>query len=153
MLLSALTSFQSTRDGIAVPGVYICVGSRMAMVTYTQSAIMSPQVLGNIDVWNISLVTAWNLGCCMVTSKFPASNIKGMLLELESKGYDMEFPFREVVESLEEFDNDDECNGAPVMPDAELLSAEGATALISLFKLGEGECLILSYDGSHTQAR
>ena len=105
---------------------------------------------GNVDVLNISLVTAWNLGCQMVVSEFPANNIEDVLLELENKGYDMEFPFGQVVENLKEFDSSDECNTTPVVPDAQLLSAEDVSTLISLLKLGEGEC-ILYYVGSHAQ--
>ncbi|KAN0132253.1 hypothetical protein V8E53_010019 [Lactarius tabidus] len=39
--------------------------------------------VGNVNVQNISL---------LVVSEFPASNIEDTLLELESKGFDMEFP-------------------------------------------------------------
>ena len=108
---------------------------------------------GNVEVRNVSLITAWNLGRRMVASEFPASNIEAALLDLESKGYDMEFPFGQGAESLEEFDNDDECDGAPVMPDLELVSEEGASALLSSLKPGEGEWFILYYDGSHAQTR
>jgi hypothetical protein len=106
---------------------------------------------GNVDVRNISLVTAWNLGRRMVASELSASNIEDTLLELESKGYDMEFPFGQVAENLEDFDNDDESDDAPVEPDAELLSTEDATTLISSLKPGEGECLILYDNGSPAQ--
>ena len=105
---------------------------------------------GNVDVRNVSLVTAWNLGRQMVASEFPANNIEDALLELESKGYDMEFPFGQVAENLEEFDSGDECDAAPVVPDAEVLSAEDASTLISSLKPGEGE-YILYYVGSHAQ--
>ncbi|KAH9169245.1 hypothetical protein EDB89DRAFT_2115148 [Lactarius sanguifluus] len=57
---------------------------------------------GNINVCNVSLITAWNLGCQMAVSDFPSSNIEDALLELESQGHDMEFPFGQVAEGLEE---------------------------------------------------
>ena len=107
---------------------------------------------GNVNVRNISLVTAWNLGRQRVASEFLACNIEDTLLELESNGYDMEFPFGQVAESLEDFDNDDESDGAPVVPDAPLLSTEDATTLISSLKPGEGECVLYD-DGSHAQTR
>ncbi|KAI9431976.1 hypothetical protein H4582DRAFT_1821850 [Lactarius indigo] len=63
---------------------------------------------GNVNVRNVSLVTAWNLGRRMVTSKFPSNKIEELLLELENKGYDMEFPFGQVTESIEMSDDDDD---------------------------------------------
>ncbi|KAH9008274.1 hypothetical protein EDB84DRAFT_1671878 [Lactarius hengduanensis] len=48
---------------------------------------------GNVNVRNVTLVTAWNLGRRMVASEFPSNKIEDSLLELENKGHDMEFPF------------------------------------------------------------
>jgi hypothetical protein len=92
---------------------------------------------GNVNVQHVSLVTAWNLGHQLVVSEIPASNIEGALLELESKGYNMEFPFGQVSESLEEPNDDDKHDGTPIAPDS--LSAQDTATLISLLKPGEGE--------------
>ncbi|KAH9016455.1 hypothetical protein EDB84DRAFT_1590111 [Lactarius hengduanensis] len=54
---------------------------------------------GNVNVRNVTLVTAWNLGRRM---------IEDSLLELENKGHDMEFPFGQVDENLEIPDNDND---------------------------------------------
>ncbi|KAH9068269.1 hypothetical protein EDB83DRAFT_2222807, partial [Lactarius deliciosus] len=62
---------------------------------------------GNVNVRNVSLITAWNLGRQMVVSDFPSSNIEDALLELESQGHDMEFPFGQVAEGLEELEDGD----------------------------------------------
>jgi hypothetical protein len=78
--------------------------------------------VGNVNVQNISLVTSWNLGRQLVVSEFPASNIEDTLLELESKGFDMEFPFGQVAESTDEPNDDEEGDSIPVMPDS--LSAQ-----------------------------
>lgn len=95
---------------------------------------------GNVNVWNISLITAWNLGCQHVISEFPASNIEEVLLELESKGYDMVFLFGQVAESLgEPDDNDNKCNSTPIAPDNP--STQDMVTLILSLNLGEGECL------------
>ncbi|KAN0131108.1 hypothetical protein V8E53_011000 [Lactarius tabidus] len=84
---------------------------------------------GNIDVRNISLVTAWNLEA---------------LLELESKGHDMEFPFRKFAECPEASD-DDECDDTSVPQPVQSLSSQDATKVISSLKPGEGECLIFNF--------
>ena len=70
---------------------------------------------GNVNVGNISLITAWNLGRQTLASEFLASDIEEALMELERKGYDMEFPFGQLAESPEASDNndDDECDGTP----------------------------------------
>ena len=99
---------------------------------------------GNVNVRDISLVTAWNLGRQTLASKFPASKIEEALLELESKGHDMEFPFRQAAESPEESD-DDECDGAPVAPSTCSLSSQDTTMFISTLKPGIGESLILNF--------
>ncbi|KAF8260231.1 hypothetical protein EI94DRAFT_1773743 [Lactarius quietus] len=65
---------------------------------------------GCVNVWDISLVTSWNLRRQMVSSEFPAIDIEGALQELESKGYAMEFPFGQVAESPEESDDNDKGN-------------------------------------------
>ncbi|KAH8980974.1 hypothetical protein EDB86DRAFT_3133864 [Lactarius hatsudake] len=62
---------------------------------------------GNVNVRNVSLVTAWNLGRQMTVSDFPSSNIEDALLELENQGHDMEFPFGQVSEGLEEPEDGD----------------------------------------------
>ncbi len=108
---------------------------------------------GNVDVRNVSLVTAWNLGRQTVASEFPSSNIEDALLELESKGHDMEFPFGQVTESLEESNNHEECDDIPVAPEIESLSAQDAMTLISSLKLGEGECSMPNLGGSRAQIR
>jgi hypothetical protein len=99
---------------------------------------------GNIDVRNISLVTAWNLGCHTLASEFPASDIEEALLELESKGHDMEFPFRKFAECPEASD-DDECDDTSVPQPVQSLSSQDATKVISSLKPGEGECLIFNF--------
>ena len=96
---------------------------------------------GDVNVRNVSLVTAWNLGRQKVVSDFPACNIEGSMLELESRGHDMEFPFGQVAESLEEFDDNDE-GDSTVASDIQSLSAQDATDLISSLSPGEGECLL-----------
>jgi hypothetical protein len=68
---------------------------------------------GNVDVQNISLVTVWNLGRHTLASEFLASNIEEALLELESKGHDMEFPFGKLAECPEVSD-DDKCDDMSV---------------------------------------
>ena len=96
--------------------------------------------VGNVNVQEVSLVTAWNLGRQLITSEFPASNIDDTLLELESKGYDMEFPFGQAAESVEEPDNDDDndndYDSIPIVPGG--LSAQDAATVISSLNAGEG---------------
>ncbi|KAN0128293.1 hypothetical protein V8E53_013877 [Lactarius tabidus] len=92
----------------------------------------------NIDVRNISLVTAWNLGRHTLASKFPASDIEEALLELESKGHDMEFPFGKLAECPEASD-DDECDDTSVPQPVQSLSSQDATKVISSLKPGKGE--------------
>ncbi|KAF8260478.1 hypothetical protein EI94DRAFT_1773692 [Lactarius quietus] len=89
---------------------------------------------GCINVRNISLVTSWNLG---------SIDIEGALQELESKGYNMEFPFSQVAESPEESDNNNKGNSTPVVPDTLSLSVQDVMTLITSLKLDEGECHIL----------
>ena len=48
------------------------------------------------------------VGATKVVSDFPACDIEGSMLELESRGHDMEFFFKQVAESLKEFDDNDE---------------------------------------------
>jgi hypothetical protein len=83
----------------------------------------------------------------MVASEFLASDIEDALLELESKGHNMEFQFGQVSED----DNDD--NECIIAPDTETLSTQDVTTLISSLKPGKGECLILDSGGSHAQTR
>ena len=94
---------------------------------------------GNVNVRNVSLITAWNLGRQHVVSEFPASNIEEVLLELESKGYDMAYPFGRAESLGEPDDDDDECNSTPIEPDN--LSPQDSATLISSLKPGKGECL------------
>ncbi|KAH9032123.1 hypothetical protein EDB85DRAFT_1890789 [Lactarius pseudohatsudake] len=98
---------------------------------------------GNVNVRNISLVTAWNLGRRMVASEFPSNKIEDSLLELENKGHDMEFPFGQVTIEADDDNNgddeQDECNGIPVTPATESLDVQDATVLISSLELGEDE--------------
>ncbi|KAF8269211.1 hypothetical protein EI94DRAFT_1799494 [Lactarius quietus] len=95
---------------------------------------------GNINVQDVSLVSVWNLGHQLVASEFPASNVEDTLLELESKGYDMEFPFG----SVEEPDDENEHESTPIAP--EVLSAQDAMTLISSLKLGEGDASNLTLE-------
>ena len=93
---------------------------------------------GCVNVRNVSLLTAWNLGRQKVCSDFPDINIEDALQELERKGHDMEFPFGQVAESLEEPDDDD-YDDTPAAPDTQSLSTQDAGTLISSLKPGEGE--------------
>jgi hypothetical protein len=95
---------------------------------------------GDVNVRNISLVTAWNIGRQMVASEFQSCNVEDALLELEANGHDMAFPFGQVAESPEESedDNDEQDENSPVA--AEPLSTQDATTLISSLEVGEGEC-------------
>ncbi|KAH9028203.1 hypothetical protein EDB85DRAFT_2074647 [Lactarius pseudohatsudake] len=67
---------------------------------------------GNVNVRNISLVTAWNLGRRMVASEFPSNKIEDSLLELENKGHDMEFPFGQIYQVVETSNDDPDVDGA-----------------------------------------
>ncbi|KAH8982664.1 hypothetical protein EDB86DRAFT_3126490 [Lactarius hatsudake] len=96
---------------------------------------------GNVNVRNVSLVTAWNLGHA--------------LLELENQGHDMEFPFGQVAEGLEEpedgdceqDDDSDQIHLTPETADGTAsLTAQDATALISSLMLGEGEGPLLDLE-------
>ncbi|KAH9022277.1 hypothetical protein EDB85DRAFT_2293264 [Lactarius pseudohatsudake] len=110
---------------------------------------------GNVNVRNVSLITAWNLGRQMTVSDFPSSNIEDALLELENQGHNMEFPFGQVAEGLEEpedgdceQDNDsDQIHVTPETADGiASLTAQDATALISSLTLGEGEGPLLDLE-------
>ncbi|KAF8262077.1 hypothetical protein EI94DRAFT_1705043 [Lactarius quietus] len=96
---------------------------------------------GCVDLRNVSLVTAWNLGCQMISSEFVAINIESILQELEHKGYEMEFPFSQVPESADEYN--DEYNGdhSPIAPDMQSLSAQDMTTILFLLNPGEGHML------------
>ena len=96
---------------------------------------------GDVHVRNVSLVTAWNLGRQKVASDFPASDIEGAMLELESRGHDMEFPFGQAAESIEEPDDNDD-NDSTVVPDIQPVSAQDASSIISSLMPGEGEYFI-----------
>ncbi|KAF8259666.1 hypothetical protein EI94DRAFT_1773898 [Lactarius quietus] len=85
---------------------------------------------GNVNVRNVTLVTTWNLG---------PNGIEDTLLDLESKAYDMEFPFGQIAKNIKELDDDDGHSGTQIVPDT--LSAQDATSLISSLKPGEYECL------------
>ena len=104
---------------------------------------------GNVNVGNISLITAWNLGRHTLTSEFPASDIEDALMELERKGYDMEFPFGRLAKSSEASDDDnddnDECDGTSVAQANQSLTSQDVTTLISSLKPGEGGCLNLNF--------
>ncbi|KAH9034598.1 hypothetical protein EDB85DRAFT_1863906 [Lactarius pseudohatsudake] len=93
---------------------------------------------GNVNVRNISLVTAWNLGRRMVASEFPSNKIEDSLLELENKGHDMEFPFGQVTKTGDDNNSDDkqdECNDEGEGP---LLDLEDH-ASIEMSRDGQGE--------------
>ncbi|KAH8997735.1 hypothetical protein EDB86DRAFT_3152472 [Lactarius hatsudake] len=101
---------------------------------------------GNVNVRNVSLVTAWNLGRQMAVSDFPSCNIEDALLELENQGHDMEFPFGQVAKGLkepedgdcEQDDDSDQIHLTPETADGTAsLTAQDATALISSLTLGE----------------
>ena len=94
---------------------------------------------GNVNVWNVTLVTTWNLERQQVTSEFPASGIEDTLLDLKSNAYDMAFPFGQISENIKEPDDNDGDSEAPDEPDT--LSVQEATSLILLLKPGEGETL------------
>ncbi|KAF8264612.1 hypothetical protein EI94DRAFT_1703093 [Lactarius quietus] len=101
---------------------------------------------GCIDLHNVSLVTAWNLGCQMISSEFVAINIESILQELEHKGYEMEFPFSQVPESANEYN--DEYNGdhSPIAPDMQSLSAQDVTTILLLLNPGEGNDPVLDLE-------
>ena len=98
---------------------------------------------GDVNVRNVSLVTAWNLGRHTLASEFPAINIEEALLKLESKGYDMEFPFGQLAEDREA--SDDEGDDTSVAQASQTLSPQDATTFISSLKPGEGEYCILNF--------
>ena len=98
---------------------------------------------GDVNVQNVSLVTVWNLGHHTLTSEFLAINIEEALLKLESKGYDMEFPFSQLTKDREASNN--EGNDTSVTQASQTLSPQDTTTFISLLKPGEGGYCILNF--------
>ncbi|KAF8264317.1 hypothetical protein EI94DRAFT_1703346 [Lactarius quietus] len=96
---------------------------------------------GNVNVWNVIVVTTRNLACQQVASEFPASDIEDTLLDLESKAYNMELPFGQIAENIKEPDNNGGHSGTPIVLDT--LSAQDVTSLILLLKPGKGNNPVL----------
>ncbi|KAN0136492.1 hypothetical protein V8E53_005689 [Lactarius tabidus] len=86
---------------LLIKNAYFCVAK--ARICMPGSATTSPLIHGkegNVNARNLVL-----------TSEFLASKIKEALLELESKGHNMEFPFCQAKSPKES--DDDKCDGTP----------------------------------------
>ncbi|KAH9016244.1 hypothetical protein EDB84DRAFT_1567344 [Lactarius hengduanensis] len=100
---------------------------------------------GNVNVRNVSLITAWNLGPIL----------KMRCWSWRTRVTDMEFPFGQVAKGLEEpedgdCEQDDDSDQIHVTPETAdgiaSLTAQDATALISSLTLGEGEGPLLDLE-------
>ena len=96
--------------------------------------------VGDVNVRNVSLVTAWNLGRQAVESEFALLGIAEAFLELEKKGHDLMFPFGQDEKdnpSTTEDAEDEEGEEVPIVLTP--LSAQVAMDVVSSTPLGEGE--------------